>query len=132
MKPNFVLPIRGRLGISSYFCDMRRADKHIGLDILPIDDTILFYMGNGKVLREGWDRMSGWYVYYRYYIWDGRHVDVLYAHMKHQSPHRAGTEISVGQWAGTIGSTGNSTGPHLHLEVEDSAVYPRHRLDPKF
>ena len=76
-KPNFVLPIRGRLGVSSYFCDMRRFDKHIGLDILPIDDDILFYMAKGRILREGWHYKSGWYVWYRMEIWDNRTVDVL-------------------------------------------------------
>lgn len=131
-KQKFALPIRGRLGISSYFADMRRGDKHIGLDILPIDDTILFYMGKGTVLREGWHPVSGWYVWYRLQIWDNRTVDVLYAHLASRITKRAGQSVDVGEWCGTMGSTGNSTGTHLHLEVVDNAVYSGHRLDPKF
>lgn len=109
---------------------------HWGLDLAPNSghDMLLRYMTKGRILREGWDPVSGWYVWYEAEIWDNRRWQILYAHMAHRSPHRAGDRIDVGQWAGTIGSTGNSTGNHVHIEIIPDYSAPAHqnmRIDPQ-
>ena len=48
----------------------------------------------------------------------------LYAHMS-QMYVRAGQEVRRGQMIGRVGSTGNSTGPHLHLEPDNPRLYDR-------
>ena len=43
----------------------------------------------------------------------------LYAHMREASPLSVGDRVSVGDYVGHEGTTGNSTGIHLHLEMQD-------------
>lgn len=134
-KPKFSPPINRPYRESSFFW-LRSGVMHWGLDLAPLagHDMLLRYMTKGTVLKEGWDNISGWYVWYQAEIWDNRKWQVLYAHMAHRSPHRAGNRIDVGQWAGTIGSTGNSTGNHVHIEIIPDYSLPVHanmRIDPK-
>lgn len=110
---------------------------HWGLDLAPDmgHDMLLRYMANSRILSEGWHPISGWYVWYEATIWDKRKWRILYAHMAHRSPHRAWDFVDVGQWAGTIGSTGNSTGNHVHIEIIPDwglSVHRNMRIDPKF
>lgn len=68
----------------------------------------------GVVIFAGGNAASG---YGRYVIVDhGNGVATLYAHM-HRVTVQQGQAVARGQALGTVGSTGNSTGPHLHYEV---------------
>lgn len=60
----------------------------------------------------GW----GWMVLLEHEV-NGQTVRTRYAHMRQQSPLTVGTSVVKGQTIGEVGSTGGSTGPHLHFEV---------------
>lgn len=52
---------------------------------------------------------------------------VKYSHLQNNSYTGEGTEVSIGSKVGTVGSTGASTGPHVHIEVTDNQGNP---VDP--
>lgn len=54
----------------------------------------------------------------------------LYAHQNRMPPVRVGQWVSAGQVIGSIGSTGISTGNHLHLEVHLGCMYSCSKVDP--
>ncbi|MGY6568526.1 MAG: M23 family metallopeptidase, partial [Salinarimonas sp.] len=90
------------------------ARMHTGVDYAARTGTPIFAAGNGRVIKAGW---AGGY---------GRRVEIqhangyvtTYSHMNQiASGIEAGVEVTQGQVIGTVGSTGLSTGPHLHYEV---------------
>lgn len=60
-----------------------------------------------------------------------KNIEVWYLHMRDPFPYEVGTQIKKGQFVGYIGSSGMSTGCHLHFEVHvnKKAVNPRNFLD---
>jgi murein DD-endopeptidase MepM/ murein hydrolase activator NlpD len=78
------------------------------------------YIGNPvKSAAAGYVAESGWSnVGYGYHIIidHGNGYQTMYAHLSKMSV-KAGQTVTQGQLIGTVGSTGNSTGPHLHFEV---------------
>lgn len=62
--------------------------------------------------RTGW----GWYVLLEHSI-NGKVVLTRYAHMREKPPLAVGASVKKGEAIGPVGSTGGSTGPHLHFEV---------------
>jgi len=95
----------------------RWGGHHDGIDvqIFGARPSILA-AASGTVTVNTWHGALGWYVIISHDI-NGQRVDTLYAHMDYQSPVSTGTIVSQGQAIGTQGSTGFSTGAHLHFEV---------------
>lgn len=95
--------------------------RHTGLDLPARSGTRVRAVGNGYVIRAGWAGSYGRRVVVR-------HTNgslTYYAHLS--SISRYGGRVRRGQVIGRVGSTGNSTGPHLHLEVRPRGGYP---VDP--
>ena len=94
---------------------------HKGTDLrLPIGNPV--YTIEDGIVRESrssWDdptasRGRGWFVR----IEHPQHgIQSLYAHLDQRSSLRPGDKVSMGDQIGISGNTGNSTGPHLHLEI---------------
>ncbi len=85
---------------------------HTGIDIgAPTGQTIVA-VAKGKVVSAGWRGGYGLAVV----IDHGGGLATLYGHQSRLTVS-AGEVVSQGQKIGEVGSTGNSTGPHLHFEV---------------
>ena len=93
-----------------------RADFHNGTDFSAACGTPLTAMNNGKVVQAKYSGAWGNYV-----IIDYGKVMSMYAHMPAiPSGIRDGATVDSGQNVGSVGTTGLSTGCHLHLNIGDS------------
>ena len=87
---------------------------HKGVDFRASTGTPIPAAGAGRVVARGFNRGHGNYVKIRH---NGTY-ETLYAHMsKFAKGVVVGTNVRQGQTIGYVGSTGLSTGPHLHYEV---------------
>ncbi len=87
--------------------------RHNGLDIAGPLGTPIYAAKPGKVITAGWN--SGGYGNYIIL----QHTDgtkTLYGHMT-KLYVKAGNQVEQGETIGAMGSTGRSTGPHLHFEI---------------
>ncbi|MCF8008892.1 MAG: peptidoglycan DD-metalloendopeptidase family protein [Halanaerobiales bacterium] len=127
-KGAFIWPITGR--ITSYFgwrSDpiSRSSDLHQGLDIASPVGKQVQAASSGKVVKSGW--MSG---FGKTLVIDhGDGVETLYAHNSSLLV-RVGEKVHTGQIISRAGSTGKSTGSHLHFAVlvNDKPVDPMQYL----
>jgi murein DD-endopeptidase MepM/ murein hydrolase activator NlpD len=86
---------------------------HTGIDFTAATGTPVYATGDGTVKESGYD--NGGYGN-NVIINHGYGYQSLYAHMK-KIKVRVGDRVRRGEVIGWIGSTGKSTGPHLHYEV---------------
>lgn len=85
---------------------------HSGIDLAAPPGTPIYAANSGPVLFSGY---SDW-GYGQTVVLAHGPFSTLYAHMSSRSVG-CGQMVSAGQVVGTVGSTGNSTGPHLHFEI---------------
>ncbi|WP_030871661.1 transglycosylase family protein [Streptomyces sp. NRRL S-37] len=85
---------------------------HTGVDFPVPTGTAVKSVGAGTVVSAGWEGSFGYQVVVRHA--DGRYSQ--YAHLSAISV-KSGQSVGAGQRIGRSGSTGNSSGPHLHFEV---------------
>ncbi|MGL4650303.1 MAG: M23 family metallopeptidase, partial [Caldilineaceae bacterium] len=88
---------------------------HRALDIAAPTGSPVTAADRGVVVRAGWNNQG----YGNFVIVDHR-IDylTLYAHLESIFVSE-GEVVAQGQVLGTVGTTGNSTGPHLHFELRD-------------
>lgn len=87
---------------------------HKGVDFRASTGTPIPAAGAGRVIARGYNRGHGNYIKLRH---NGSY-ETLYAHMsKFAKGVVVGTTVRQGQTIGYVGSTGLSTGPHLHYEI---------------
>lgn len=113
-----VWPVQG--SITSYF-GWRWGSYHQGIDIGAPAGTPIRAADSGMVSFAGWNGGYGYLVK----IDHGGGKETWYAHMS-KIAVSVGQKVSKGEVIGYVGSTGNSTGPHLHFEVRvgGTAVNP--------
>jgi len=90
---------------------------HPAIDIAAWVGAPVMAADSGYVIVAGWDNMYGYHIV----IDHSNGYQTLYAHLNSYYVE-AGVNVSKGQQIGEMGSTGNSTGPHLHFEVRDGTV----------
>lgn len=96
-------------------------DFHLGNDLAAAQGTLILAAADGVVHYAGVHSSYGNYV--RLVHEDGD--ETLYAHMQYLFV-RTGQRVHAGQPLGTVGETGNATGPHLHFEILHKGI----RYDP--
>ena len=92
-------------------------DFHAGVDIACAEGTPVGACGEGQVAFTGSNDVRGNYLVIRH----GGGVQTLYQHLA-CIVVRPGQRIDAGQEVGMAGSTGLSTGPHVHLELEVGGI----------
>ena len=95
-------------------CPYHGRELHPGIDIGAPSGSAIVAAGAGRVISAGWRGGYGNTII----IDHGNGVTTLYAHQRSGGIKvSVGQHVNAGQRIGTVGSTGNSTGPHLHWEV---------------
>ena len=100
--------ISSRYGVSSRI----RRSNHTGLDIAAITGTPIKVMADGVVTNASYSGSYGKLIK----VDHGNGVETWYAHTSKMYVKK-GQEVKAGDIIAEVGSTGNSTGPHLHLEI---------------
>ena len=90
---------------------------HAGADIGASYGTAIWAAASGTVILAGWNGGYGNCVMINH----GNGYTTLYGHMSSIACY-VGQTVSMGDTIGYVGSTGNSTGPHLHFEVRSSST----------
>lgn len=107
-----VNPVKSTYISSRYGDTSGRNSGHKGLDIAAPTGTTIVACGDGTVKFAGW--------YYGYgnlvRIEHGNGVETYYGHCSKLNVS-TGDKVTAGQKIAEVGSTGDSTGPHLHLEI---------------
>ncbi len=112
---SFIWPTYG--GYISSYQGMRWGQFHKGIDIARPYNRTIKAADNGVVVFAGWDGGYG-----KKIIIDHRNgFRTVYAHLATISV-RVGQTVQKGQKIGVMGSTGNSTGVHLHFEIYKNGV----------
>ncbi|MDK1475943.1 peptidoglycan DD-metalloendopeptidase family protein [Streptomyces sp. 549] len=97
---------------------MWSSGSHSGVDFAAASGTPVRAVGAGQVVEAGWGGAYGNNVVIRHS--DGRYTQ--YGHLSAMDV-RVGQAVTSGHQIGKVGSTGNSTGPHLHFEARTSPQY---------
>ncbi len=116
-----LMPLAGARMSSSYGMRnhpvLRKRKRHNGVDLAAPTGTPIYATADGIVGRA--DRFSSYGLYVS--IDHGAELETRYAHMSRLAVS-AGERVRKGDVIGYVGSTGRSTGPHLHYEVRIDGV----------
>ena len=126
-ETNYLWPLPGYYRLTSLFGYRihpitGKAHSHTGIDIPAPGGTPIQACKSGQVVTSAYHYSYGNYVV----IDHGNGNSTLYAHMSSRAVSE-GQMVSQGQTIGYVGTTGSSTGNHLHLEVRDNYT----RVDPE-
>ncbi|MEU9608393.1 M23 family metallopeptidase [Streptomyces sp. NPDC048057] len=117
---SYQLPVAGSQVTTSYEANssLWSSGSHTGVDFHASSGTQVVSVGAGTVVEAGWAGSYGYNVVIK--MRDGSYTQ--YAHLSSVTVGE-GQAVMPGQQIGRAGSTGNSTGAHLHFEVRTSAEY---------
>ncbi|MEV3929940.1 transglycosylase family protein [Streptomyces sp. NPDC049944] len=117
-RAGLTAPVSARTGTPYHQAGSWSSGYHTGVDFPVATGTSVKAVASGNVVSAGWAGAYGYEIVIRHS--DGRYSQ--YAHLS--SLHvRAGQQVAGGQRIARSGSTGNSTGPHLHFEIRTGPGY---------
>jgi len=110
------LPIKGGKITTAYGKKGKMWSKgyHTGVDFAVPQGTDVLAVADGKIEAANWGKAYGTQLVQKV---EGGWV--IYAHLS-KALVKAGDKVKAGQHIGESGSTGNSSGPHLHFEMRDN------------
>ncbi|MFJ6482865.1 MULTISPECIES: M23 family metallopeptidase [unclassified Streptomyces] len=116
----FVAPVDGSYVSTQYHAGggMWSSGSHTGIDFHAASGTSVHAVGLGTVVEAGWGGAYGNNVVIKHN--DGTYTQ--YGHMTSLNVS-VGQQVTPGQQIGLSGSTGNSSGPHLHFEARTGSQY---------
>lgn len=94
----------------------RGSHIHVGVDLATPNGSPLYSMVKGKIIANEFNRERGWIVIMKD---DETGIAFLYQHLREASPLNVGDNIDIGDYVGFEGTTGTSTGIHLHIEMQN-------------
>jgi len=131
---SFGMPIRharisSRFSYKRWHPILKRYRPHLGVDFAAKRGTPLLAVGSGKVIYAGWLGGYGRVVKIKH---AGGYIS-LYAHQSRIRTKRGAT-VKKGQIIGYVGSSGRSTGPHLHfgLYKKNRAINPLKMINKRY
>ncbi|MGF2142547.1 glucosaminidase domain-containing protein [Vagococcus fluvialis] len=110
-ESRFIVPLKEGYVISSPFGD-RGAEHHNGIDLAVPENTLIYASSKGKVADKGFDPSAGNYVILEH----ENGLKTSYFHMN-RAVVSLNQTVEMGEMIGFVGSTGNSTGAHLHFAI---------------
>ncbi|WP_031080640.1 M23 family metallopeptidase [Streptomyces sp. NRRL WC-3549] len=117
---SFRLPVAGSYVTTGYKSggSLWSSGSHSGVDFRAASGSSVVAVGAGTVVEAGWGGAYGNNIVLR--MTDGTYTQ--YGHLSSIGV-RVGQHVTSGRQIGLSGSTGNSTGPHLHFEARTSPQY---------
>ena len=106
------MPVSGRISSRYGVSSRLRKSKHTGLDIATPKGTPIKVVAEGKVTCASYKGAYGNLVK----VDHGNGLETWYAHTSKMYVS-VGKQVKAGEVIAAVGSTGNSTGNHLHLEI---------------
>ena len=90
---------------------------HAGTDFDGVANDPIYATQSGTVILNQWSNSGGWMVYIRH---TGDPYYSRYLHLSTKGSPSVGSSVTKGEQIGLMGTTGSSTGVHLHFEVGTS------------
>ena len=113
----FIRPVEGTVTRDFYHPDsVYVGGQHMAIDIGAATGTPIRAIADGQVVADAWDTYSGHYVALKHAGgWRS-----TYRHLVTSSPLAVGQTVRQRETIGSVGTTGLSTGPHLHFDLWNS------------
>lgn len=120
LSQNMFLPLEGRItspfGLRIHPISGQQR-FHAGIDIAAATGTPIYSAFDGRVIYAGYDQWNGNYLK----IQHENNIMTVYCHCEDLNVKKGDT-VRAGNKVATVGSTGSSTGPHLHFELRINNV----------
>ena len=115
---NLSSPISGNYSITLLYGKFFNLKKHKGIDLVS-DDLNIYSAGNGIVSKVYTEKLGGNVIEITHTTASGKQYVTQYAHLSKMFVS-VGNNIAAGEVIGIMGSTGESTGIHLHFQMFDA------------
>jgi hypothetical protein len=117
---NIIHPVAGNSTFTSGY-GMRRGRMHQGVDYAAPVGTPVVASFDGKISNIG-NQPGGWGKYIQVeHLVDNKKLEILIAHLD-STLATVGQQVKAGEQIATVGNTGNSRGPHAHIEIKENGI----------